>query len=131
VTTTTTTTHQSIGAAPISYVQEQIMNASTAPININENATCTVRVNGQDITGIWVNREECMNWRGPIPLDRYKINTDAETTIIRKVDYFREGFLNLCSAEHFCNAAPNIVFREKIKKLKNILAQIKEIKKYL
>ena len=89
VTTTTTTTHQSIGAAPISYVQEQIMNASTAPININENATCTVRVNGQDITGIWVNREECMNWRGPIPLDRYKINTDAETTIIRKVDYFR------------------------------------------
>jgi hypothetical protein len=44
---------------------------------------------------------------------------------------YSPGFLNLCSAEHFCSAAPNIVFREKIKKIKNILAQIKEIKKYL
>ena len=67
-----------------SRIQEQIMSASVAPVPINETATCTVRVNGQDITGIWVNREECLNWRGPWPLERYRINTDAETTIIKK-----------------------------------------------
>jgi hypothetical protein len=41
---------------------------------------------------------------------------------------FISGFLNLCSAEHWCSAAPFLVFRGKIKKIKNILAQIKEIK---
>jgi len=72
-------------------LQEQIMNATGAPIQIRENATCTVRINGQDITGIWVNREECMNWRGPIPLERYRINTDAETTFIKKVYFFKKN----------------------------------------
>jgi hypothetical protein len=93
--------HREIPSKPIyndyttarNSIQEQIMNASGAPIPIRENATCTVRVNGQDITGIWVNREECMNWRGPIPLERYKINTDAETTIIRKV-YINQFMIN-------------------------------------
>jgi hypothetical protein len=39
------------------------------------------------------------------------------------INYFKPGFLNLC--------AQYLVFREKNKKIKNILAQIKEIKKYL
>jgi hypothetical protein len=61
-----------------------------------------------------------------------KFNHDqASESYDFKSDYDRTGFLNLCSAEHFCSAALNIVFREKIKKIKNILAQIKEIKKYL
>ncbi len=66
-------------------LQEQIINASGTPLPIKETATCTVRINGQNITGIWVNRDECMNWRGPIPIERYRINTDADTTIIKKV----------------------------------------------
>jgi hypothetical protein len=42
----------------------------------------------------------------------------------------KPGFLNLCSAEHFCSAAPYLLFRGKIKNIKNTLAQIKEIKKF-
>ena len=42
-----------------------------------------MRINGQEITGVWVNREECLNWRGPIPLEHYRINTDT-ATVIRK-----------------------------------------------
>ena len=41
--------------------------------------------------------------------------------------YFRAGFLNLCSAEHWCSAAPFLVFRRIIKKLKNRLAQMKDL----
>lgn len=41
-----------------------------------------ITVNG--ITGVWVNKEECLNWRGPIPIEHYKINQDANPTIIRK-----------------------------------------------
>jgi hypothetical protein len=42
---------------------------------------------------------------------------------------YRAGFLNLCSAEHWCSAAPFLVFRRIIKKLKNRLSQMKEIRK--
>jgi hypothetical protein len=65
-----------------SRVSEQILNARQ-PIAVNESAMTTVRVNGQDITGVWVNKDECLNWRGPIPLEHYAINTDA-ATVIRK-----------------------------------------------
>ena len=41
-----------------------------------------ITVNG--VTGVWVNKEECLNWRGPIPLEHYKINQDSNPTIIRK-----------------------------------------------
>ena len=41
-----------------------------------------ITVNG--IRGEWVNKEECMNWRGPIPLDSYKINLDPSPTVIRR-----------------------------------------------
>ena len=68
-----------------SHIQEQIMNASGTPLPIKETATCTVRINGQDITGIWVNKDECMNWRGPIPIERYRINTDGDITVMKKV----------------------------------------------
>ena len=64
----------------VSRVQEAILN-SQAPIPVNESSTKTVRINGIDITGVWVNRDECMNWRGPIPLDQYKINTESATIV--------------------------------------------------
>ena len=64
-------------------MQETILNAKT-PIPVNETAVTTVKLNGQDISGIWVNRDECINWRGPIPLEHYKINMD-NATVIRKV----------------------------------------------
>jgi hypothetical protein len=67
----------------VSRVQETILNAKT-PIPVNETAMTTVKLNGQDISGIWVNREECLNWRGPIPLEHYKINTET-ATVMRKL----------------------------------------------
>ncbi len=45
-----------------------------------------------------------------------------------QITCYKSGFLNLCSAEHFCSAAANLVFRGMIKKIKNILAHIREIK---
>ena len=70
-----------------SNLAETILNTQTV-IPINETATCSVRLNGKDITGIWVNREECMNWRGLIPLEQYKINTDGPTQVIYLKDFF-------------------------------------------
>ena len=78
---TPTTSQYSSASTSVNYnLAETILNTQTV-IPINETATCTVRLNGKDITGIWVNREECMNWRGLIPLDQYKINTDGPTQV--------------------------------------------------
>ena len=72
---------------PSSYytsgMAEKVMGARI-PVDTRETATITVRVNGVDITGVWLNRDECVNWRGPVPLDRYKLNTDVDTTLIKK-----------------------------------------------
>jgi hypothetical protein len=56
---------------------------------VDETSTINLRVNGpsgpNEIRGIWVNKDECLNWRGPIPLDQYKINLNtADATVIRK-----------------------------------------------
>ena len=50
--------------------------------NLQSSSNDVITVNG--MTGIWVNKEECLNWRGPIPLEQYRINQDPNPTIIRK-----------------------------------------------
>ena len=72
----------------ISRIQEVILNAKT-PVPVNETSTINLKVNGpngpNEIRGIWVNKDECLNWRGPIPLDQYKINLNtADAHVIRK-----------------------------------------------
>ena len=61
------------------YVSSQINHQQN---NIKSESNDIITVNG--ITGVWVNKEECLNWRGPIPLEQYKINQDSNPTIIRK-----------------------------------------------
>ena len=50
--------------------------------NLKNSSNDVITVNG--MTGVWVNKEECLNWRGPIPLEQYRINQDPNPTIIRK-----------------------------------------------
>jgi len=50
--------------------------------NLQNTSNDVITVNG--MTGVWVNKEECLNWRGPIPLEQYRINQDPNPTIIRK-----------------------------------------------
>ena len=77
-----------------SRISEQILNARQ-PIPVNESAMTTVRINGQDITGIWVNKDECLNWRGPIPLEHYAINVDAATVIRKQVAHSYDQVQNI------------------------------------
>lgn len=77
-----------------SRVSEQILNARQ-PIPVNESALTTVRINGQEITGIWVNKDECLNWRGPIPLEHYAINVDAATVIRKQVAHSYDQVQNI------------------------------------
>lgn len=78
----------------LSRVATAVLNAQT-PISVNETAMLTVRINGQDITGVWVNRDECLNWRGPIPIERYAINTDSATIIRKKATHTYEATQNV------------------------------------
>lgn len=54
-----------------------------------------ITVNGQK--GLWVNRQEIVNWRGPIPITAYEINQDPNPEVIRKrtaqqINYIQEVF---------------------------------------
>lgn len=77
-----------------SRVSEMILNAKT-PIPVNDTALTTVRINGQEITGIWVNREECMNWRGVLPLERYQVNTDSAHVIRKQTSHVYDQIQNI------------------------------------
>jgi hypothetical protein len=77
-----------------SRVASAILNANT-PVAVNETALTTVRINGQEITGIWVNRDECLNWRGPIPIERYAISTDAATVIRKQATHTYDATQNI------------------------------------
>jgi hypothetical protein len=80
--------------AATSRITEQVLNAKT-PFPVNETALQTVRINGTEITGIWVNRDECLNWRGPIPLDQYRINTDSATVIRKQATHSYDATQNI------------------------------------
>lgn len=64
---------------------------SDAPLYINE--TEEITVNGQ--RGIWVNKNEIVNWRGVLPITQYEINQDSNPEIVRKrtqqqINYIQE-----------------------------------------
>jgi hypothetical protein len=41
-----------------------------------------VEVNGE--RGLWTNKSECINWKGPVPLEKYSINYDPDPEVITK-----------------------------------------------
>jgi len=63
----------------LSQVEQAILR-SNVPIDINE--TEEITVNGQ--RGIWANKQEVVNWRGPVPVSQYAINEDPNPEIITK-----------------------------------------------
>jgi hypothetical protein len=67
----------------VSAIESAILR-SRVPIDINENEEITV--NGQ--RGIYANRQEILNWRGPVPIERYEINQDPNPEIVyKKLDH--------------------------------------------
>jgi len=66
-------------AAAFSAVEQEILRANN-PLEFRESEQLTVV--GQ--TGVWLNREEVLNWRGVIPITQYLINEDSNPEIIRK-----------------------------------------------
>ena len=59
---------------------EDAMLRSRDPINVSENEEITVQ--GQ--RGVWVNKSEVQNWRGPVPINQYRLNDDPNPEIVTK-----------------------------------------------
>ena len=70
--------------APFKNLTNIWKEVTTAPSNniINSENNNVITVNGT--SGIWMNKQECQAWKGPIPLEQYKINQDSDPVIIRK-----------------------------------------------
>lgn len=61
-------------------IEDAILNATT-PINVNE----TEEVNACGHRGVLVNKQEILNFNGPVPISQYRLNEDPNPEIIRKV----------------------------------------------
>lgn len=59
---------------------ERDLIKSLEPLRINEEEETTV----QNQRGIWANRDEVRNWRGPIPISDYTFNEDSTPDLITK-----------------------------------------------
>jgi len=53
---------------------------SLAPVQVNEDE----EVNALGQRGVWVNKSEVQNWRGPVPISDYKLNEDSTPDLITK-----------------------------------------------
>ncbi len=61
------------------------------PLEVTETSAITVIGN----YGVWVNREEVLNWKGDLPIESYQINEDDTPEIITKrskqnIEYVQE-----------------------------------------
>ncbi|RNA41671.1 hypothetical protein BpHYR1_052784 [Brachionus plicatilis] len=65
---------------PSSQMESAILK-STEPIPVNVQDE-EIMVNGE--RGLWINRTESLNWKGPIELNSYPINEDPEPEVIKK-----------------------------------------------
>lgn len=85
--------HQSVvpfASGFVSGVEAAILR-SQVPIELSE--TEEITVNGH--RGIYANRQEAANWRGPVPIHEYRINEDPNPEIINKktnqtIEYVQE-----------------------------------------
>lgn len=76
---------------PSSEIEDAILK-STQPIPVNAQDE-EILVNGE--RGVWINKAESLNWKGPLPLNNYQINEDPEPEIIKKttsqkIEYVQE-----------------------------------------
>jgi len=81
-----------------SIIENSILSSSDPiPIPNERNAEMKI-VNNQ--TGIWMNKNEEINWRGILPISDYSINKDSNPehiikTIERPVHYIQSIFVKL------------------------------------
>lgn len=61
-------------------IEQAILSSEEEPISID--TTETITANGE--TGLWLNKAEEENFKGPIPLKSYPINTDSAPLVINK-----------------------------------------------
>ena len=59
---------------------ESAILASTEPLLLNE----TEEINLDGYEGIWMNKNEVINWKGSIPIEQYSLNEDPNPQIILK-----------------------------------------------
>jgi Ca2+-binding EF-hand superfamily protein len=59
---------------------ESAISLANSPLEFKEKESITVNGN----TGVWLNKEEILNWKGDIPITEYSINEDSNPEIIRK-----------------------------------------------
>lgn len=64
-----------------SKIEQAILNAKE-PIHISEEDQEVINVLGQQ--GVWINKNETLNWNGAHSLNQYKINHDNNPEIIKK-----------------------------------------------
>lgn len=62
-----------------SFIENEIIR-STTPIHLEEDEE--IEVFGE--RGIWANKQEVLNWKGPIPIKDYKLNEDSNPEKIVK-----------------------------------------------
>jgi len=59
---------------------EQAIRTATVPIPTNESE----EVSALGYRGLFLNRGQVMNWTGPVPINKYPINQDANPEVITK-----------------------------------------------
>jgi len=62
-----------------SKIEETILK-SPAPVTLNE----TEEIEAAGHRGIWVNKQEVLNWNGPVPISQYKVNDDPNPEVIQR-----------------------------------------------
>jgi len=63
-----------------SEVEAAILRSADEPISVNESE----EVNAGGQRGIYANKAEVVNWRGPLPITEYSINEDPNPEVITK-----------------------------------------------
>lgn len=78
---TSQVTSTSITASTTQFPIANSVLTSNAPLEVTTE-TETVTVQGE--TGVLVNRQDIVNWSGPLPISEYPINEDPNPEVIRK-----------------------------------------------
>lgn len=59
---------------------ESLLRSSTVPISVHETEEATALGH----RGILLNRNEILNWNGPVPIQQYRINEDPHPELLTK-----------------------------------------------
>ena len=71
---------QPSGSQYFSEIEASILRSNDTPVQIDE--TDELSVLGQ--RGIWANKSEVVNWKGPMPIDQYTINEGFFLNFLRQ-----------------------------------------------